>query len=154
MMKQNMHSGKRHTTLRKLQDRILNAVGFTLLEIFVVIFILGALMAMAIPRYLNVIERQKAQEGERMLLAVLSSQKRYQLDNNVYAPDLASLDITLTGFVTDYFKNPTTDSNANDANGLAQIQRKDLTYTLLINASGQISCTPSGSGSTCSSLGY
>ena len=137
------------TLLPQKQNGRQNIAGLTLAEVLVVIFVMGALMITAIPRYSNVVNRQRAREGEQMLLALLSSQKRYQLDYGVYAPNLGSLDITVTDYTTDSFKLPTATSNPNS---LAQIQRSDDSYTLSINQNAQITCTPAGSA--CTNSGY
>ena len=152
-LKQQLENIKLSTTWQKSR---LNNYGLTLTEVMVVVFVIGVLMTIAFPKYGNVVSRQRAQEGEQMLLAILGSQKRYQLDHNgAYSPDLASLDIVPSNFNTNSFNMPTADNNDDTIGltpGLAQIQYSDATYTLWINQSGQISCIPAGS--TCTSLGY
>jgi prepilin-type N-terminal cleavage/methylation domain-containing protein len=125
----------------------LNAKAFTLLEIIIVLIVLGAVAALALPRYDTTVEKLRSKEGANLLPAVLAAQKRYQLDNGTLATDISQLDITFPAI--EYFNTP----QIVVTGGGATIQRNGAApknYTLQITANGVISCT----GSLCSKLGY
>ncbi|MCK4859325.1 MAG: prepilin-type N-terminal cleavage/methylation domain-containing protein [Candidatus Omnitrophica bacterium] len=55
--------------------------GFTLVELLVVVFILGILVAIGIPQYAKVVEKGKMREAQSNLLIMYMGQKMYKLDN-------------------------------------------------------------------------
>ncbi|MBI2094579.1 MAG: prepilin-type N-terminal cleavage/methylation domain-containing protein [Candidatus Omnitrophica bacterium] len=71
-----------------------NQRGFTLIEILVVLVVLAALMGLAIPSYINVVEKSRRQEALTALGAVKESSQRAYGTNGVYptAVDFAQLD--------------------------------------------------------------
>ena len=119
---------------------------FTLLEITMVVTIIGIMAMFALPRYLTLLEKFRAKEGEHLLLTLLAAQKRYSIDNaGSYTGALINLDVDIRD--PENFAMPTV-----AANPLARIDRVGNLYTLSINASGTISCS-SGSG-ICVQIGY
>ena len=123
---------------------------FTLLEITMVVTIIGIMAMFALPRYLNLLEKFRAKEGEHVLLTLLAAQKRYSIDNaGSYAALLSNLDVDIRD--PENFAMPAV---ANNPAQLATIDRDGggPLYTLSINASGTISCS-SGSG-ICVQIGY
>jgi len=132
----------------------MNNRAFTLLEVLIVIVIIGALAALALPSYNTHIERVRASEAVQNLTAVLSAQKRFQLESptSSYAAGMGSLDITVTG--SNDFGPP----NATNAATVANITRNSTTtpYTLYIDPSGQITCTcvAATCGTICTQIGY
>jgi type IV pilus assembly protein PilE len=73
--------------------------GFTLTELLVVIVIIGILVGLTVPKYLNTTTRAKATEAKLMLKEVYNLQKAYYLENDAYAPSLDAL-----GFEQDKLK--------------------------------------------------
>jgi type IV pilus assembly protein PilE len=73
--------------------------GFTLTELLVVIVIIGILVALTVPKYLNTTTRAKATEAKLMLKEVYNLEKAYYLENDAYAPTLEAL-----GFEQDKLK--------------------------------------------------
>jgi type IV pilus assembly protein PilE len=74
-----------------LKRFIKSASGFTLTELLVVIVIIGILVGLAVPRYLNTTTRAKATEAKLMLKEAYSLQKAYYLENDVYANTLGAI---------------------------------------------------------------
>jgi prepilin-type N-terminal cleavage/methylation domain-containing protein len=134
-----------------------NNCAFTLVEMLVVITIIGALTAIAIPSYNTHIERVRSAEGVQSLTALLGSQKRYQLDNGAYAagPALTAIDIDIAA--SNSFDAPTIANGG--AGWIARITRDSATipYTLSISATGVVTCsclvacTPAN---ICTRIGY
>ena len=71
------------------------AVGFTLVELAVVIVIIGVLASFAVPRFLASVERSKAAEAFNYLATVQSAQERFHARQGRYAGELAQLDTRL-----------------------------------------------------------
>ncbi|MDX2036772.1 MAG: type IV pilin protein [Isosphaeraceae bacterium] len=68
-------------------------LGFTLVELAVVVVIIGVLAAFGVPRFLQAVERSKASEAFAYLSAVRTAQERYHAREGTYSSDIASLDI-------------------------------------------------------------
>ena len=67
------------------------ASGFTIVEILIVVGILGALAAIAIPKYADYRERVKVAQAIADLTAISLLINNYQLDARNYPPNLASV---------------------------------------------------------------
>ena len=67
--------------------------GFTLLELLIVILIIGVLATLAVPRYINFIERSRAAEAVQVLNAIKSAQLAYRLEHGTFAGTLPDLDV-------------------------------------------------------------
>lgn len=117
--------------------------GFSLMEVLVVIIIVSVVASLALPSFSTHVERVRASEGAQFLTVLLAAQERYRLDNNVYATDVANVDVDLPNA-----SNFTLPPNFfNSAARVASIVRSDGAYTLCINSTGVISC--SGSANIC-----
>ena len=127
--------------------------GFTLLELLMVVIILGILTAIALPRYLNVVERGKAAEAINLLGTLRGSQLRYYALNDEYATNPDDLDADWT--TLKYFKTVEAADSATSPTHVARITR-DATgneYMLAIDEDGTISCS-GGAAGVCDKLGY
>jgi prepilin-type N-terminal cleavage/methylation domain-containing protein len=71
-------------------------MGFSLVELSVVVIIIGVLAAFGIPRLLKSVERSKAAEAFKFLASVRAAQERYQARESTYSSDLAGLDVEQT----------------------------------------------------------
>jgi len=138
-----------------MQKKI-NNIGFTLVELVVVLIITATLATLALPRITFAIEKVRAKEGEQFLYTLLSAQKRYAIDNDNgdatpdYTIDIGALDVDFSR-TPENFDDPTVSATS----PLAQINRNDGSYTLFISDLGTITCNCSGgSCETCQKLGY
>ncbi len=74
--------------------------GFTLIELLITVVILGILAGIAYPSYLKYAARGKRSAAESFMLEVASRQERYLVDARQYAPDLATLSMSVPGNVS------------------------------------------------------
>ncbi len=54
---------------------------FTLIEIITVVVILSVIVILAVPNYLIILEKFRAEEGKQMLYAIYAANKQCQIDN-------------------------------------------------------------------------
>ncbi len=104
---------------------------------------LGVLAAIAIPRITAPNERILSAEGRQTLIAILSAQKRYELENGALAAQITDLDFDIPA--SNYFNPPSV-----PLGGIGQVQRTGGAYTLTIDASGVITCA--GGGTNCAQI--
>ena len=69
--------------------------GFTLIELLVVIIIIGILSAIALPSFLSQASKAKEAEAKQLIGAANRAQQAYYLERNQFAPDFASLGISI-----------------------------------------------------------
>ena len=62
-----------------------NSLGFTLIELMIVVAIIGLLAAIGFPAYNKYVERGKRAEGRAHLMDTAALLERYYSDNNKYA---------------------------------------------------------------------
>ena len=72
-----------------MQSRKRKSQGFTLVEILVVVLIIGALAAIAIPQYDSYVARGRIAEGMSLLSELQVRQEQYYQDNRAYVNGMA-----------------------------------------------------------------
>lgn len=138
-----------------------NKIGYTLIEICIVLIVLGVLASIAFPQFYISVERTKAAEGVNILENIFNAEQHWALDhNNTFTNDISNLDVSYTIFghfnpiIVSDFADPLPALGANSE--LVRIRRNETTpfnYTLHITATGVISCS-GGGGSICTKIGY
>ncbi|CAM4014364.1 type IV pilin protein [Shewanella aquimarina] len=77
-------------------------VGFTLIELMIVVAIIGILAAIAYPSYVDYITKSARSEGVAAVMRVANLQEQYYLDNRAYATDMTKLGLSANPFVTEH----------------------------------------------------
>ena len=79
-------------------------LGFTLLELLVVVVIIGILAGIALPQYKESVEKSIMLEAAVNLRAIANANERFYVINGRYATrvEMNKLDITIPGAVNDY----------------------------------------------------
>ena len=147
-----------------MKNRKNNKKGFTLIEILVVVVIIGALSAIAMPGYMRSVERSRAANPMANLSAIAKAQKAYSFGTEHYTDNISNLDISLTDetngedaagntFESEFF----TYRVYGDDRAVAVAMRKNVSadkqYELSVEyGSGQIYCRPI-ENKTCIDLG-
>lgn len=82
-------------TSRRRSGRSLLTLGFSLIEVMIVVVIIGVLTAIAMPLYMRQRLRGQAVEGAEVLNRIVAAQESYRAEFNSYSD--ASNDLTLSG---------------------------------------------------------
>lgn len=77
-------------------------VGFTLIEVMIVVAIIGILAAVAYPSYVDHLARSNRAEGQRELLRIANLQEQYFVESRVYTNDMTNLNLGASPFVTEH----------------------------------------------------
>lgn len=67
-----------------VQMKNINAKGFTLIELMIVVVVIAVLAAIAIPAYQNYVERARRADAKSALLAIQLAQEKYRANNPSY----------------------------------------------------------------------
>lgn len=92
--------------------------GFTLIELLVVIIVIGILAAIALPSYLNQVNKARESEARVYVGSMNRAQQAYYLINDSFATDLAVLQLAVPTS-SKYYTYSTT-VNAGDAESRAE----------------------------------
>lgn len=66
-------------------------LGFTLVELMIVVAIVGILASFAVPSYTDYVVRSKRALAQQLMLEIASKQEQFMLDNKTYANGLNQL---------------------------------------------------------------
>jgi type IV pilus assembly protein PilE len=72
-------------SLAKYKVPAVNSLGFSLIELMIVVAIVGVLAAIALPAYQNSVLAGGRAEAQSLLLEVAANQERFYSDNNSYS---------------------------------------------------------------------
>jgi type IV pilus assembly protein PilA len=86
-----------HQTLSRMREKRSNDEGFTLIELLVVVVIIGVLVAIAVPVYLNYRKGAADKSAQSDVRGSISAIEQYYTDNgNTYPPNSATALVSQT----------------------------------------------------------
>jgi type IV pilus assembly protein PilE len=74
-------------------------LGFTLIELMIVMVVAAILAAIAYPSYQNQMQRTRRSDGQAQLMEIMSAQERFYSARNTYTTDLRNLGYATAGNV-------------------------------------------------------
>ena len=103
--------------------------GFTLIELLIAVVVLGIVVAVALPSFLDSIRKSRRSEAMSALSALQQAQERYRSNNPAYASAIATVNITSptspAGYYTLSIDSSTATSYVITANGTGSSQASD-----------------------------
>jgi type IV pilus assembly protein PilA len=109
--------------------------GFTLVELLVVLIMVGALSAIALPSYLNNASRSRTSEAKANLGAALRSQQSFRIENGTFAADISQLEVKLGGDLYTYrVENTVTDTYVAMTSSTQRDDLKVISSGLIFNS--------------------
>lgn len=77
--------------------------GFTLIELMITVAIVAVIAAVAYPSYLSSVVRANRGDAQTVLMDIAQRQQEYLLNMRDYAPDLATLNVTVPPNVSERY---------------------------------------------------
>jgi len=103
--------------------------GFTLIELMITVAVLGIIVAIAYPAYIDFIERSRRAEAHEALQNVATLQEQFYTNNKGYSDSLSELGVSATT-ENGYYQLQDPISTSNTIDGFAQA------YTISATAQG------------------
>ncbi len=85
------------------RGRAADGLGFTLIELVIVVSIIAILAAVAYPAYLDQIRKSRRAEAQSFLLAVAARQQQFLLDTRAYAATIAGVGVPVPAHVNTHY---------------------------------------------------
>ena len=135
--------------------------GYTLVEVMIVIFILGAISIAASVRMTSAINKGRNMEAESMLYAIFTAQQDYFRENGAYTNVEANLALTIPAMKNFTLVGLDTGTTRNCVSGaydvLAEVRSLNApAYDLWIDVEGQLHCEIANdcTVTACTKMGY
>lgn len=87
--------------MKAMRNNRVRALGFTLIELMIVVAVIAILAAIAFPAYQDQIRKTRRTEAKAALQEVMNRQERFFTTNNTYTDDMTDL-----GYGSDPFDTP------------------------------------------------
>ncbi|MEI8011919.1 MAG: type II secretion system protein [Candidatus Omnitrophota bacterium] len=113
-------------------------IGFTLIEVMIVVVILGIMASIALPRLAGSKDQTIFSEAVTALNTLNAAQLRYSLEKSVYANDCSLLDVDITP--KNFDSMTCTSAGVVSLTVKAAVQPAAGAYTVSVNAAGTFSC--------------
>jgi type IV pilus assembly protein PilE len=76
-------------------------LGFTLVELLIVVAIIGILASVAYPSYIDFVLRSNRTEGQRELVRLANLQEQLYVDSRAYTTDMTKLGLAADPYITE-----------------------------------------------------
>ena len=123
--------------------------GFTLIELMIVVAIIGILASIAVPNYIEYVNRARASEATSALSQMRIRMEQYFQDNRTYlgGPCAAPTGTNTTFFTFSCTAGPTASTYTLDAQGVAGTAMADYVYNIdQANAKSSTTADSGGNG--------
>jgi len=133
------------------RDKETRRPGFTLIELVISVVIIGILASIAVPRFMNVVEKGRTAEARNTLGAIRDAQEAYFLEYDRYTNSLAALGVTVPAACnTSYYYRYSIVVGGGGTTFTARARRCtaggrppnfNVAYTMRLTHTGVLSCT-------------